>query len=44
MFCDTLVLCIFPPQCYLQHCQPGTLQRFIWIHLHLSCLGEHVQL
>lgn len=33
----------FPPQWYLQHRQPGAQQRFIRIHLHLSCVGEHIQ-
>lgn len=37
-------VCGFPPQWHLQHGQPGALQRFIRIHLHLGCLGEHVQL
>lgn len=31
-------------QCYLQHCQPDPLQRFVRIHLDLSRVGEHLQL
>lgn len=31
-------------QCYLKHCQPGPLQRFIWVHLDLSRVGERLQL
>lgn len=40
---ETLLILVFFTQCYLKHCQPGTLQGFIRIHLHLSCLGEHWQ-
>lgn len=37
-------VCVSIVKCYLQHCKPGTLQRFVGIHLHISRLGEHLKL
>lgn len=42
--CETVWLLLPFTQCYLKHCQPDPLQRFIRIHLDLSRVGEHLQL